>query len=113
LLTGAAPFGGDNVIDVCFQHLHAVPVRPSERLGAEIPRELEALILSCLEKSPERRPASAADVRDALAPLAAEWTKERAEAWQAPRERSAAGERRLAVQATESDVHTLWTACAA
>jgi hypothetical protein len=108
-----APFGGDNVIDVCFQHLHAVPVRPSERLGAEIPAQLEALILSCLEKSPESRPSSAADVRDTLAPLAAEWTNERAAAWQVARPESfAAVEPRFAIQ-PESDTHTLWTACAA
>jgi serine/threonine protein kinase len=114
LLTGAAPFDGDNAIDVCFQHLHAVPMRPSERLGAAVPAQLEALLLSCLEKSPERRPGSAADVRDALASLAAEWTKERAAAWRvARRERFAAVEPRLAVQATESDLHTPWTACAA
>jgi serine/threonine-protein kinase len=79
LLTGVAPFVGDNAVDVCFQHLHAAPVPPSQRLGARVPPALETLILACLEKSKERRPPSAAAVEAALAPLAAEWTKERAE----------------------------------
>jgi serine/threonine protein kinase len=77
LLTGVAPFAGDNVIDVCFQHLHSAPIPPSKRLGAPVPPALEALILACLEKSKERRPSSAAVVEARLAPLAAEWTRER------------------------------------
>jgi serine/threonine protein kinase len=71
LLTGTPPFTGRTVLDVLTQHLHAVPVPPSKRLGAPVPRELEALILSCLAKAPEARPASAAGLCDALLPLTA------------------------------------------
>jgi serine/threonine-protein kinase len=78
LLTGVAPFDGKTVIEVCCQHLHSEPVPPSARVSTEIPAELEQIILSCLAKSPEERPRDAAQLRAALLPLAAEWTKERA-----------------------------------
>jgi eukaryotic-like serine/threonine-protein kinase len=69
LLTGTPPFTGRTVLDVLTQHLHAEPVPPSKRLGAPVPRELEALILRCLAKAPEARPVSAAALCDALLPL--------------------------------------------
>jgi eukaryotic-like serine/threonine-protein kinase len=81
LLTGVTPFTGKNVIEVCGHHLHTQPLAPSERLGAPIPAELEALIMSCLAKSPQERPASAAVLRDALLRFAAGWTQQRAAAW--------------------------------
>ena len=44
---------------------------------------LDALILSCLEKSPERRPADADEVARLLraVPLRDDWNTEHAEAW--------------------------------
>jgi serine/threonine-protein kinase len=74
LLTGAPPFSGKTVLEVCAQHLHCQPVPPSARCRAGIPAELERLILSCLAKSPEGRPRDAASLQSALLPLAAEWT---------------------------------------
>ena len=81
LLTGVPPFSGQSLVEVCAQHLHNTPVPPSKCLGSPIPRRLEALILACLAKSPEKRPASAAALQKALLPLAAGWTPERAAAW--------------------------------
>ena len=78
LLTGVPLFSGKNVVEVCGHHLHTVPVPPSARLGAHVPEKLEALIMSCLAKSPEERPSSAAQLRTALVELATEWTPERA-----------------------------------
>jgi serine/threonine-protein kinase len=78
LLTGAPPFSGKNLVEVCGQHLHTAPVRPSERRGTPIPRRLEALIMSCLAKSPLERPESAAALQASLLPLAASWTQQRA-----------------------------------
>jgi eukaryotic-like serine/threonine-protein kinase len=66
LLTGQDVFTGRTVLEVCAHHLHSVPVPPSQRAGAAIPVELEALLLACLEKDPARRPASADAVRTAL-----------------------------------------------
>jgi len=81
LLTGAPPFCGENVAQVCEQHLHDTPSSPSRRSAAPIPHELEALIMSCLSKSPEQRPASASALQAALGPLAAGWNQARAERW--------------------------------
>jgi serine/threonine-protein kinase len=81
LLTGQPPFLGNNLLEVCGHHLHTAPVPPSQRLGKPLPRELEALILSCLSKSPSDRPESAAALQKALLRFAAHWTSERAESW--------------------------------
>jgi serine/threonine-protein kinase len=78
LLTGVPPFVGESLVEVCAHHLHSAPVPPSERVETPIPREFEALILACLAKSPEARPASAAALQAALRELSAEWTQERA-----------------------------------
>lgn len=71
LLTGSAPFSGQSAVEVCAHHLHTDPVPPSTRTGRAIPRELEALILRCLEKDPSKRPASAASLERALRRIAA------------------------------------------
>lgn len=83
LLAGANVFEGKTVVEICGHHLHASPTPPSSRLGREIPPKLEAVILSCLEKDPDRRPRTA---RELAATLAAcddvnEWTEADARAW--------------------------------
>jgi serine/threonine-protein kinase len=66
LLTGQQVFNGNNVLEVCSKHLYEAPDPPSERLGRPISADLEALVLSCLAKRVEDRPASAAALRSAL-----------------------------------------------
>jgi serine/threonine-protein kinase len=66
LLTGSEVFQGTSVVALCIAHLHETPQRPSERLQRALPADLEQLILSCLEKDPGQRPASAAALRQAL-----------------------------------------------
>jgi len=82
LLTGRDVFGG-NSFEVLGHHLHSRPVPPSERLGAPVPAELERLILSCLEKEPARRPASAHALLAALRAMgdAHAWSDDDARAW--------------------------------
>ncbi|HVR20789.1 MAG TPA: serine/threonine-protein kinase [Polyangiaceae bacterium] len=66
LLTGVPPFSGESVVEVCSQHLYSEPVSPSKRRGTPIPRDLEQLLLRCLAKAPEERPANAAELWNEL-----------------------------------------------
>jgi eukaryotic-like serine/threonine-protein kinase len=80
LLTGVPPFSGKTLLEVCARHLSEEPVAPSVRRPG-VPPELEALIMSCLSKSPDGRPASACVLRAGLLRFAAEWSDVRARAW--------------------------------
>jgi serine/threonine protein kinase len=64
LIAGTPPFTGEAAIDVLAQHLQAEPEPPSRH--AAVPEDLERLILACLAKRPEDRPASAAALVKAL-----------------------------------------------
>jgi len=83
LLTGAPVFEGRSAVEVLGHQLHTTPRRPSERLGRELPPQLEDVILDCLAKSPARRPASAKALRDAFASCSdvGPWTEDDARAW--------------------------------
>jgi len=83
LLTGTHVFGGKTILEVVGHHLHSVPDRPSARLGAPVAADLEAVILECLAKRPEDRPASAHILRERLraCEAAGRWTNARAAEW--------------------------------
>jgi serine/threonine-protein kinase len=83
LLTGDRVFVGRTPVEVLLHHVKTPPVPPSERAGREIPPRLEALILSCLAKSPDERPPSAEWLAARLAECETpeKWTPERARAW--------------------------------
>lgn len=83
LLTGTPVFTGKNLVEICSHHLHSVPVPPSERLGRALPEGLSAAIMTCLEKEPSQRPASARSLLDILERGAdvAPWREEEARAW--------------------------------
>ena len=66
LLTGEQVFTG-NIKEICGHHLHTEPIPPSERLGRELPAELEAVVMQCLAKKPGDRPQSASEIRERLA----------------------------------------------
>jgi eukaryotic-like serine/threonine-protein kinase len=66
LATGTHLFTGKTLLEVCSKHLHEAPTKPSERLGKTLPADFEALILKCLEKDRDARPASAAALLSAL-----------------------------------------------
>lgn len=56
LVTGHDVFEGKSAMDICRQHVSDTPISPATRLGAEIPSDLESLILSGLAKQPDDRP---------------------------------------------------------
>jgi non-specific serine/threonine protein kinase len=65
LAAGRLPFTGDDPLAVISHHLHTPPTPPREHDPA-LPPALDALILRLLSKQPADRPASAAEVRQAL-----------------------------------------------
>jgi len=83
LLTGEHVFSAKTLVAMCTEHLHSVPVSPSERLGKPLPEDLEQLLLRCLEKDPNHRPESARAFHDAVRACAGvgSWTEAEARAW--------------------------------
>ncbi|HEY6562185.1 MAG TPA: serine/threonine-protein kinase [Polyangiaceae bacterium] len=82
LLTGTSVFQAKTVVEICSHHLHSEPVPPAERLGRELPSDLQRLLLRCLKKDPAERPQSAAELAAALRSLSVpEWTQEQAREW--------------------------------
>jgi serine/threonine-protein kinase len=83
MLTGAVPFEGGSVLQVLARALHEPVLAPSVRLGRDIPRALEDLVMRCLAKDPALRPASAAQLAEELAELPGveRWSQAQARAW--------------------------------
>ena len=83
LLTGQLVFSAETTMALVFKHAQAVPDRPSTRVKQPIPAALEDLVLCCLAKSPEDRPASAKELATRLEQVegANQWTQEAAKAW--------------------------------
>jgi serine/threonine-protein kinase len=67
--TGRRPFHGENLFDLLRSHLEDAPV-PPRQLRPELPAPLEAVILRALEKAPDARYQTAAEMMDALAKAA-------------------------------------------
>jgi eukaryotic-like serine/threonine-protein kinase len=82
MVTGHPPFERATPAEVLRAHVSEPVVPPRER-RADVPADLEAVILRCLAKRPEDRYADARAVSDALAACgcATEWNEARAEAW--------------------------------
>jgi serine/threonine-protein kinase len=59
-LTGDLPFSGE-MQSILYRIVHEIPQSP-RALGVDIDEELEALVMSCLAKRPEDRPAKAGDL---------------------------------------------------
>ena len=83
LVTGQHVFAGRSGAEIIGHHIHKAPMAPSERLGRALDPFLERLILACLSKRPEDRPADAGAL---LAELeegwqGASWTQRDAREW--------------------------------
>src|SRR5204863_4937797 len=64
-LTGQTPFAGDNAFTLLRQARESEPPRPSS-IRPGLDRDLETVVLKCLEKEPGRRYASAEALADDL-----------------------------------------------
>jgi len=83
LLTGKRVFDASTRHDMLVMHAHQKPILPSRRADVKVHEGLEALVMQCLEKNPNRRPQTARELGEALAALHFErpWTAERARLW--------------------------------
>jgi serine/threonine-protein kinase len=83
LVTGRFVFEGPTPLAIIMQHVQETPAPPSSRTEVEIPAELDRIVLACLAKNPDDRPASAADLAAELEALAVReaWSGERARRW--------------------------------
>jgi serine/threonine-protein kinase len=83
LLTGELVFQGETILQTMSMHAEKPAPAPSERSELEIPGELDRAILMCLEKDPDRRPATADELARVLGscPVREAWGEERARRW--------------------------------
>jgi len=65
MVTGRVPFEGDTPFTIGMKHKGETPKEPKE-LNAQIPDDLNRVILRCMEKDKERRYQSAGEVRSEL-----------------------------------------------
>lgn len=82
LLTGRPPFTGKSAVHVVAAHLHE-RAKPLAEVNADLPAELNALVLRCLEKEPKQRFQSAEELEEALGCCACadRWDRGQAAAW--------------------------------
>jgi hypothetical protein len=99
LLTGRPLFEKGNVMEIMRAHVETPPIPPSKRLARPMSKSLEALLMKCLEKSPEHRPASAAEMAAALMACVPEqrWTTADAAVWWQQHQQTVAAESAAAV----------------
>jgi serine/threonine-protein kinase len=83
LLSGKRVFEATTRHDMLVMHAHQKPLTPSKRLGSPVHPGLEAVIMSCLEKNPNKRPQTMRELSESLGALefAEPWTEERATLW--------------------------------
>ncbi len=86
MLTGTHLFAGNNIYEVCAQHLDSPPEPPSRRLGRVVPAALEGLLLQCLDKDMDARPEDALALLYQYERLAADefaglWGQQEARNW--------------------------------
>ncbi len=89
LLTGTTVFEAKTLGELCQQHIDAIPLTPSQRLGRQVHPDLEHAILNCLEKNRAKRPQTARDLAAKLHKLCTSdaWSLSEADAWWSRHER--------------------------
>lgn len=83
LLTGRLVFEAETPMGMLVKHIDEAPSAPSAHCRHPLPPELDRLVLDCLAKSPQERPADAATLGRRLAACAATlpWNAEDARGW--------------------------------
>ena len=83
LLAGKHIFGDGPVMQIAFRHINDSPPRLSTEASSGCPEALDELVLDCLAKQPEDRPADAGELLARLARIEPEpaWSVEMARAW--------------------------------
>jgi serine/threonine-protein kinase len=81
-LTGRLVFEATSGLQMIAKHIQEAPVPPSERTELEVSPELDRVVLACLAKRPEDRPASAVELDRMLAEIeVGPWSEEEATRW--------------------------------
>jgi eukaryotic-like serine/threonine-protein kinase len=65
MLTGRPPFAGDTPLSIAYKHVRESAARPSQS-NADVPRELDAIVLKALAKNPDNRYDSATEMQQDL-----------------------------------------------
>jgi serine/threonine-protein kinase len=83
LLTGELVFQADTSLKMLLQHVQAEPIPPSQRTELSVPRELDDLIMACLQKDPNLRPPDASALFKMACGCGCRdvWTQDQAEHW--------------------------------
>jgi len=82
LVTGEPVFTGRTAIEIMMHHAQTVPVPPSARTEVAISKRFDAVVLACLEKDPNARPATADALAAELASIGlTAWTPEKRLQW--------------------------------
>jgi serine/threonine-protein kinase len=100
-LTGRPPFVADNIWDIILAHSRD-PAPPPSQINPAVPKDLERIILRCLEKRPQDRYQDVESLDRALADCecAGKWTEEDARAWWQDLEKGRSGAGRSMGDAT-------------
>ena len=69
MLTGKVPFTGDTPVEIAMKHLSQIPDPPS-KLRADVPHDLDAVVMRALAKDPEQRYGTAEEMDADLARVA-------------------------------------------
>lgn len=83
LLCGKEVFEFNSMAEIISAQLNTLPAPPSSQLQTPPPKELERLIMACLEKDLTKRPQTAAELADAMTALKVRfpWTLEQRAQW--------------------------------